>query len=208
LDSFVTKEHCFYAKVCMVDDLYANLTPLATAYARARGADRMSSFGDFVALSDECDQVTARIISREVSDGIIAPGYTQEALNLLKKKKNGAYCILQIDPNYEPDPIERKVLFGLTMEQQRNNAIIDSSLFTNIVTNDKSLNDPAMRDLIVATIALKYTQSNSVCYVKNGQVIGIGAGQQSRIHCTRLAGDKADNWWLRHHPTCGNIKRY
>ncbi|GJQ84311.1 hypothetical protein Trydic_g5249 [Trypoxylus dichotomus] len=194
------------AKVCMVDDLFPNLTPLATAYARARGADRMSSFGDFIALSDVCDQVTAKIISREVSDGIIAPGYTPEALQLLKKKKNGAYCVLQIDPNYEPDPVERKILFGLTLEQQRNNAVIDSALFTNTVTDSKNLNESAIRDLTVATIALKYTQSNSVCYAKNGQVIGIGAGQQSRIHCTRLAGDKADNWWLRHHPNVLKMK--
>ncbi|KAI4459795.1 bifunctional purine biosynthesis protein purh [Holotrichia oblita] len=194
------------AKVCMVNDLFPNLSPLATAYARARGADRMSSFGDFIALSDECDQVTAKIISREVSDGIIAPGYSPEALELLKKKKNGNYCVLQIDPNYEPDPIERKILFGLSMEQLRNNAVIDSSLFTNVVTKNNTLNDSALRDLIVATIALKYTQSNSVCYAKNGQVIGIGAGQQSRIHCTRLAGDKADNWWLRHHPKVLGMK--
>ncbi|XP_058813346.1 bifunctional purine biosynthesis protein ATIC [Topomyia yanbarensis] len=188
------------AKLCMVDDLYDSLTPLATAYARARGADRMSSFGDFVALSDTCDLVTAKIISREVSDGIIAPGYSEEALELLKKKKNGAYCILQIDPTYEPSPIERKTLFGLQLEQRRNDADISKALFTNIVTKNKNLPDGAVRDLIVATIALKYTQSNSVCYATDGQVIGIGAGQQSRIHCTRLAGDKADNWWLRQHP--------
>ncbi|XP_055612765.1 bifunctional purine biosynthesis protein ATIC [Uranotaenia lowii] len=188
------------AKLCMVDDLFESLTPLATAYARARGADRMSSFGDFVALSDTCDLVTAKIISREVSDGIIAPGYTEEALELLKKKKNGSYCVLQIDPTYEPSPIERKTLFGLQMEQRRNDADINKALFTNIVSKDKNLPDGALRDLIVATIALKYTQSNSVCYARDGQVIGIGAGQQSRIHCTRLAGDKADNWWLRQHP--------
>lgn len=188
------------AKVCMVDDVLNTLTPLAIAYARARGADRMSSFGDFVALSDTCDLPTAKLISREVSDGIIAPGYTPEALEVLKKKKNGSYCVLQIDPDYEPSPIERKTLFGMTLEQKRNDAIIDKNLFQNVVTSNKSLPDYAVRDLIVATIALKYTQSNSVCYAKNGQVIGIGAGQQSRIHCTRLAGDKADNWWLRHHP--------
>lgn len=187
-------------KLCMVDDLAEKLTPLANAYARARGADRMSSFGDFVALSDICDEVTARLISREVSDGIIAPGYTPEALALLQKKKNGSYCVLQIDANYEPSPIERKVLFGLTMEQKRNDALINKDLFTNLVTKINQLSKEAVRDLIVATIALKYTQSNSVCYAKNGQVIGIGAGQQSRIHCTRLAGDKADNWWLRQHP--------
>ncbi|PSN50419.1 Bifunctional purine biosynthesis protein PURH [Blattella germanica] len=195
-----------HAKVCMVDDIVEQLTPLAIAYARARGADRMSSFGDFVALSDQCDAATARIISREVSDGIIAPGYTPEALELLKKKKGGAYCVLQIDPEYEPDQIERKILFGLTMEQKRNNAIIDKSLFTNIVSKNQQLPESALRDLIVATIALKYTQSNSVCYARDGQVIGIGAGQQSRIHCTRLAGDKADNWWLRQHPSVINMK--
>ncbi|XP_044735871.1 bifunctional purine biosynthesis protein ATIC [Chrysoperla carnea] len=194
------------AKLCMVDDLLEQLTPIATAYARARGADRMSSFGDFVALSDECDLPTARIISREVSDGIIAPSYSAEALEVLKKKKNGGYCILQIDPTYEPKPIEQKILFGLTLEQQRNNAIIDKTLFSNIVTKNKSLPESAVRDLIVATIALKYTQSNSVCYARDGQVIGIGAGQQSRIHCTRLAGEKADNWWLRQHPNVSGMK--
>ncbi|KAF7392495.1 hypothetical protein HZH66_008328 [Vespula vulgaris] len=172
------------AKLCQVDDLINQLTPLSIAYARARGADRMSSFGDFVALSDPCDIMTAKIISREVSDGIIAPGYSEEALQILKKKKNGSYCILQIDPTYEPSLMEHKVLYGLTMEQRQT----------------------AMRDLIVATIAVKYTQSNSVCYAKDGQVIGIGAGQQSRIHCTRLAGDKADNWWLRQHPKVVGMK--
>lgn len=156
--------------MCMVDDVIQDLTPLATAYARARGADRMSSFGDFVALSDQCDVATARLISREVSDGIIAPGYTAEALAILKKKKNGNYCVLQIDPGYEPDPIERKVLYGLTLEQQRNNAKIDKTLFGNIVTKNKNLPEGALRDLIVATIALKFTQSNSVCYAKDGQV--------------------------------------
>ncbi|KZC09416.1 Bifunctional purine biosynthesis protein PURH, partial [Dufourea novaeangliae] len=195
------------AKLCQVDDLLGQLTPLATAYARARGADRMSSFGDFVALSDPCDEVTAKIIFREVSDGIIAPGYSENALQILKKKKNGAYCILQIDSAYVPSPIERKVLFGLTMEQKRNDAIINRDTFANIVTkNLTTVPDSAMRDLIVATIAVKYTQSNSVCYAKDGQVIGIGAGQQSRIHCTRLAGDKADNWWLRQHPKVTSMK--
>lgn len=194
------------AKLCMVDDLYADLTPLSTAYARARGADRMSSFGDFVALSDVCDLTTARIISREVSDGIIAPGYQPEALELLKKKKNGGYCILQMDPNYEPSDIERKTIFGLTLEQKRNDAEIDASLFKNVVTKNNKLPDNAVRDLIVATIALKFTQSNSVCYARDGQVIGIGAGQQSRIHCTRLAGEKADNWWLRQHPRVAGMK--
>ncbi|KAF5306760.1 hypothetical protein FQA39_LY01518 [Lamprigera yunnana] len=188
------------AKLCMVDDLIDQLTPLAVAYARARGADRMSSFGDFVALSDTCDYATARLISREVSDGIIAPDYKPEALELLKKKKNGGYCVLKIDRDFVPNDIEQKTLFGITLEQQRNNAIIDKTLFTNIVTANKDLPEFAIRDLIVAKIALKYTQSNSVCYAKDGQVIGIGAGQQSRIHCTRLAGDKANNWWLRQHP--------
>ncbi|XP_043795079.1 bifunctional purine biosynthesis protein ATIC [Apis laboriosa] len=195
------------AKLCQVDDLLDQLTPLATAYARARGADRMSSFGDFIALSDTCDEVTAKIISREVSDGIIAPDYSENALKILKKKKNGAYCILQIDPNYMPPQMEHRVLFGLTMEQKRNDAIIDRNIFSNIVTKKyTTISDSAMRDLIVATITLKYTQSNSVCYAKDGQVIGIGAGQQSRIHCTRLAGDKADNWWLRQHPKVINMK--
>ncbi|XP_029047980.1 bifunctional purine biosynthesis protein ATIC [Osmia bicornis bicornis] len=195
------------AKLCQVDDLLSQLTPLATAYARARGADRMSSFGDFIALSDSCDEITAKIISREVSDGIIAPGYSENALQILKKKKNGAYCILQIDPNYEPSPIEHRVLFGLTLEQKRNDAVIDKNTFANVVTNNLTvIPDAAVRDLIVATIAIKYTQSNSVCYAKDGQVIGIGAGQQSRIHCTRLAGDKADNWWLRQHPKVINMK--
>ncbi|XP_048264383.1 bifunctional purine biosynthesis protein ATIC isoform X2 [Bombus terrestris] len=195
------------AKLCQVDDLLHQLTPLATAYARARGADRMSSFGDFIALSDTCDEVTAKIISREVSDGIIAPGYSEDALKILKKKKNGAYCVLQIDPNYVPSQMERRVLFGLTMEQKRNDAVIDKNTFSNVVTKHlTTISDSAMRDLIVATIALKYTQSNSVCYAKDGQVIGIGAGQQSRIHCTRLAGDKADNWWLRQHPKVTSMK--
>uniref|UniRef100_A0A674EBR0 Bifunctional purine biosynthesis protein ATIC n=1 Tax=Salmo trutta TaxID=8032 RepID=A0A674EBR0_SALTR len=186
------------AKVCMVNDMLKHLTPLATAYARARGSDRMSSFGDFIALSDVCDVPTAKIISREVSDGIIAPGYEEEALRILSKKKNGNYCVVQMDPAYEPDEPEVRVLFGLHLKQKRNGAVIDKELFSNVVS--KGLSVEALRDLIVASIAVKYTQSNSVCYAKDGQVIGIGAGQQSRIHCTRLAGDKADNWWLRHHP--------
>lgn len=188
------------AAVCMVEDIYDALTPLGTAYARARGADRMSSFGDFVALSDDCDVITAKIISREVSDGIIAPGYHPEALEILKKKKNGSYCILQIDAAYEPTEIESKTLFGLHLEQKRNDAEINTETFKNVMTTGKSVPANAIRDLIVAQIALKYTQSNSVCYAKDGQIIGIGAGQQSRIHCTRLAGDKANNWWLRQHP--------
>ncbi|XP_028176115.1 bifunctional purine biosynthesis protein PURH isoform X3 [Ostrinia furnacalis] len=188
------------ASVCMVADLLPKLTPVACAYARARGADRMSSFGDFIALSDVCDEITARIISREVSDGIVAPGYTAEAMELLKKKKGGSYCVLQMDPSYEPDLIEKKTIFGLTLEQRRNDAKITKDLFSNVVTSKKSLPDNATRDLIVATIALKYTQSNSVCYARDGQVIGIGAGQQSRIHCTRLAGGKAALWWMRRHP--------
>ncbi|XP_072434714.1 bifunctional purine biosynthesis protein ATIC [Chiloscyllium punctatum] len=188
------------ARVCMVHDKYDTLTPLATAYARARGADRMSSFGDFIALSDVCDVPTAQIISREVSDGIITPGYKQEALDILSKKKNGNYCILQMDLEYEPAEVETRTIFGLHLSQKRNNAIIDRSLFEKQITSSKELPDSAIRDLIVASIAVKYTQSNSVCYAKDGQVVGIGAGQQSRIHCTRLAGDKTDHWWLRHHP--------
>ncbi|XP_078378364.1 bifunctional purine biosynthesis protein ATIC-like [Oculina patagonica] len=188
------------AKLCMVEDMIDSLTPLATAYARARGADRMSSFGDWVALSDICDFPTAKIISREVSDGIIAPGYEPSALEILKKKKGGKYCVLEMDPEFEPHGVETRTLFGLKLEQQRNNAKIDDSVFKNIVTLRQDLPKSALRDLIVASIALKYTQSNSVCYAKDGQVIGIGAGQQSRIHCTRLAGDKANNWWLRQHP--------
>ncbi|CDS05892.1 Putative Bifunctional purine biosynthesisFT protein ade10 [Lichtheimia ramosa] len=187
-------------KVYQVDDLKLPLTPLATAYARARGADRMSSFGDFIALSDKVDLATAKIISREVSDGVIAPDFEPEALEVLKAKKGGKYVVLQMDPNYEPAEQETRQVYGLYMEQKRNTYKIDNSLFTNVVTKNKNLPESAVRDLIVATIALKYTQSNSVCYAKNGMVIGLGAGQQSRIHCTRLAGDKADNWWLRHHP--------
>ncbi|XP_072032580.1 bifunctional purine biosynthesis protein ATIC-like isoform X2 [Amphiura filiformis] len=188
------------ARLCMVDDMKDTLTPLAIAYARARGADRMSSFGDFIALSDICDTPTAKIISREVSDGIIAPGYEPEALAILSKKKGGKYCVLEIDPNFEPDAMETRTLFGLQLQQLRNNAVINKEMFTNITTKRKELPEGALRDLIVATIALKYTQSNSVCFARDGQVIGIGAGQQSRIHCTRLAGDKANNWWLRQHP--------
>ncbi|KAI8329063.1 phosphoribosylaminoimidazolecarboxamide formyltransferase/IMP cyclohydrolase [Chlamydoabsidia padenii] len=187
-------------KVYQVDDLKESLTPLANAYARARGADRMSSFGDFIALSDTVDVATARIISREVSDGVIAPAYDDAALDILKKKKAGKYCVLQMDPNYVPGDQELRQVYGLFLEQKRNNIKIESSLFNNIVTKNKQLPEQALIDLTVATIALKYTQSNSVCYAKNGMVIGLGAGQQSRIHCTRLAGDKADNWWLRHHP--------
>ncbi|KAJ3193763.1 hypothetical protein HK101_004117 [Irineochytrium annulatum] len=182
-----------------VDDL-PNLTPLASAYARARGADRMSSFGDWIALSDVCDAVTARIISREVSDGVIAPGYEPEALELLKKKKGGKYTILEMDPSYEPVEREVRQVYGLYLEQGRNGVKIEESLFGNVVTKRKDMTEQHRRDLIVATLALKYTQSNSVCYAKNGMVVGLGAGQQSRIHCTRLAGDKADNWWARHHP--------
>ncbi|XP_045534823.1 bifunctional purine biosynthesis protein ATIC [Papilio machaon] len=194
------------ASVCMVSDLLSQLTPLACAYARARGADRMSSFGDFVALSDVCDDVTARIISREVSDGIIAPQYTSEALQILSKKKGGNYCVLQMDPSYTPSLMEQKTIFGLTLEQRRNDAKITPDLFKNIVTKNKNLPESAVRDLIVATIALKYTQSNSVCYARDGQVVGIGAGQQSRIHCTRLAGGKAALWWARRHMRVRNMR--
>ncbi|KAJ1926441.1 bifunctional phosphoribosylaminoimidazolecarboxamide formyltransferase/IMP cyclohydrolase [Tieghemiomyces parasiticus] len=176
------------------------LSPLACAYARARGADRMSSFGDWIALSDPCDVATAKLIGREVSDGIIAPGYDPEALAILRKKKGGKYTVLQIDPAYVPATVETRDVYGVTMQQRRNDAVIGPELFQNIVTQNRDISPEAVRDLTVATIALKYTQSNSVCYAKNGMVIGLGAGQQSRIHCTRLAGDKADNWWLRHHP--------
>ncbi|MCH3962415.1 MAG: phosphoribosylaminoimidazolecarboxamide formyltransferase [Solobacterium sp.] len=185
-------------KIYFVDE--ENLSPLACAYARARGADRMSSYGDWAALSDICDEDTARLIKKEVSDGVIAPGYTPEALALLKEKKKGMYNVVEIDPNYVPDPIERKQVFGVTFEQGRNNVKIDDSLFTNIVTENHDLPENAVRDLKIALIALKYTQSNSVAYAKNGQVIGVGAGQQSRVHCVRLAGNKADNWWLRQNP--------
>ena len=187
-------------KIYWVDDLKVELTPLASAYARARGADRMSSFGDFISLSDPCDYATARIISREVSDGIIAPGYEPIALELLKKKKQGGYCVIQIDPEYKPEPIERKQVFGVTFEQGRNELVIDENFFSNIVTENKDLPESAKIDLAIAMITLKYTQSNSVAYAVGGQAIGIGAGQQSRIHCTRLAGQKADNWWLRQSP--------
>lgn len=176
------------------------LSPLACAYARARGADRMSSFGDFISLSDECDVPTARLIAREVSDGIIAPSYSAEALEILKKKKNGGYCVIQIDPDYEPDATERKQVFGITFEQAHNSVRIDGGCLTNIVTRNKTMSDEDRRNLVIALITLKYTQSNSVCYVKDGQAVGIGAGQQSRVHCTRLAGQKADNWWLRQCP--------
>lgn len=191
--------------VYMVEDIQG-LTPLACAYARARGADRMSSFGDWVALSDVCDVVTAKIISREVSDGIIAPGYTPEALEILSKKKGGKYTVLEMDPNYEPNEIESRELYGITMQQRRNTRKIDESLLANIVSENKNVPDNAKRDLIVATIALKYTQSNSVCYAKDGMVVGLGAGQQSRIHCTRLAGEKTDIWWFRFHPRVLSFK--
>ncbi|KAF7309463.1 Bifunctional purine biosynthesis protein ade17 [Mycena indigotica] len=187
-------------KVYGVDDLKEALTPLACAYARARGADRMSSFGDFIGLSAPCDLATAKIISREVSDGIIAPGYSPEALDVLAKKKGGKYCVLEIDPNYVPDTVETKQVYGVHLQQLRNNAKIDAGLFSNIVTKKTDLPSNAQTDLILATLALKYTQSNSVAYAKHGAIIGLGAGQQSRIHCTRLAGGKADIWWLRHHP--------
>lgn len=187
-------------KIYWVDDLDIEFTPLANAYIRARGADRMSSFGDFISLSDVCDASTATVIKREVSDGIIAPGYTDEALAILKEKKKGNYCVIEIDPDYEPAPIEHKEVFGITFEQGRNELVIDDKFFSNVVTKNKDLTEPAKMDLAIAMITLKYTQSNSVCFVKGGQAIGIGAGQQSRIHCTRLAGSKADNWWLRQSP--------
>ena len=187
------------AKIYWVDDM-GELSPLACAYARARGADRMSSFGDFIALSDVCDVDTARIIKREVSDGVIAPGYEPEALEILKAKKNGNYNVIQIDPAYRPAAIEKKQVYGITFEQGRNELSIDNDLLSNIVTENKELPDAAKIDMIVSLIVLKYTQSNSVCYVKDGQAIGIGAGQQSRVHCTRLAGNKADNWFLRQAP--------
>ena len=187
------------AKIYWVDDL-GELSPLACAYARARGADRMSSFGDFIALSDVCDADTARLIKREVSDGVIAPGYTDEAMELLMQKKKGNYNIIRIDENYVPAEIERKQVFGITFEQGRNELNIDKDLLSNIVTENKNIPEEALIDMKIALITLKYTQSNSVCYVKGGQAIGIGAGQQSRIHCTRLAGQKADNWWLRQSP--------
>lgn len=187
------------AKIYWVDDL-GELSPLACAYARARGADRMSSFGDFIALSDVCDADTAKLIKREVSDGVIAPGYTEEALAILKEKKKGNYNVIRIDPAYQPAEIERKQVYGITFEQGRNELNIDQELLSNFVTENKEVPDEALIDMKIALITLKYTQSNSVCYVKGGQAIGIGAGQQSRIHCTRLAGQKADNWWLRQSP--------
>ena len=187
------------AKIYWVDDL-GELSPLASAYARARGADRMSSFGDFISLSDVCDVDTAKLIKREVSDGVIAPGYEPEALEILKEKKKGNYNVIQIDPDYVPDPIEHKEVFGITFEQGRNELVIDDELLSNVVTENKEITEQAKIDLAIALITLKYTQSNSVCYAKDGQAIGIGAGQQSRIHCTRLAGQKADNWWLRQSP--------
>ena len=190
-------------KIYFVDDL--ELSPLATAYARARGADRMSSYGDFIALSEICDVPTALLIKREVSDGIIAPGYTDEALEILKSKRKGSYNIIQMDPGYRPDPVEHKQCFGITFEQGRNELKIDADLLNNLVTDNKELPDFAVRDLLISLITLKYTQSNSVCYAKDGQAIGIGAGQQSRIHCTRLAGNKADIWWLRQHPKVLNL---
>ncbi|MBE6853783.1 MAG: phosphoribosylaminoimidazolecarboxamide formyltransferase [Ruminococcus sp.] len=187
------------AKIYFVDDL-GELTPIASAYARARGADRMSSYGDFIALSDECDACTARMIQREVSDGIIAPSYTEEALEILKSKRKGTYNVIKIDADYVPAAIERKHVYGVSFEQGRNELKIDNDMLKNIVTDNKEIPDDKKDDLVIALITLKYTQSNSVCYVKNGQAIGIGAGQQSRIHCTRLAGNKADTWWLRQHP--------
>jgi len=193
-------------KIYFVDDVKLPLSPLACAYARARGADRMCSYGDFVALSDVCDAVTATLLKREVSDGVIAPGYTDKAIEILKDKRKGTYNVIQIDPDYTPAPIEHKQVFGITFEQGRNEVKLDDpSLFDNIPTKNKIFPDEAKRDLIIALITLKYTQSNSVCYVKDGQAIGIGAGQQSRIHCTRLAGSKADTWWLRQCPKVMNL---
>ena len=192
-------------KIYWVDDL-GELTPLANAYARARGADRMSSFGDFISLSDVCDVATAKMISREVSDGVIAPGYEAEALEILKAKKKGAYNIIKIDANYVPAPIEHKEVFGIVFEQGRNELKIDKEFISNVVTENKEVPENAKIDMIISLITLKYTQSNSVCYVKDGQAIGIGAGQQSRIHCTRLAGTKADNWFLRQSPQVLNLE--
>ena len=192
-------------KIYFVDDSI-EMTPLANAYARARGADRMSSFGDFIALSDVCDKATAQLIAKEVSDGVIAPGYTDEALAILKGKRNGNYNVIQIDPEYLPAPIEHKDVFGVTFEQGRNELKIDEELLSNVVTENQAMTAEQKRDLMIALITLKYTQSNSVCYVKDGQAIGIGAGQQSRIHCTRLAGNKADIWWLRQAPQVLNLQ--
>ncbi len=186
-------------KIYFVDDM-GDLSPLASAYARARGADRMSSFGDFISLSDTCDADTARIIKREVSDGVIAPGYTDEALAILKEKKNGNYTVIEIDPDYVPEPLEHKDVFGITFEQGRNELEINNDILANVVTKNKDIPDEAKRDLVISLITLKYTQSNSVCYAKDGQAIGVGAGQQSRVHCVRLAGNKADNWLLRQCP--------
>ncbi|MBP5180560.1 MAG: phosphoribosylaminoimidazolecarboxamide formyltransferase [Clostridiales bacterium] len=193
------------AKIYFVDDL-GELSPIACAYARARGADRMSSYGDFVALSDTCDAITATMLAREVSDGIIAPGYTDEALDILKTKRKGTYNVIKIDPDYQPDPIEKKQVYGVTFEQGRNDLFINEDLLDDIVTDNKTIPDDKKTDLLISLITLKYTQSNSVCYVKDGQAIGIGAGQQSRIHCTRLAGNKADIWWLRQHPKVMGLK--
>ena len=192
-------------KIYWVDEAIGELSPIACAYARARGADRMSSFGDFISLSDVCDVATAKLIQHEVSDGIVAPGYEPEAFEILKAKKKGNYNIIKIDPEYKPEPIERKQVFGVTFEQGRNEFVIDKELLSNVVTENKDIPESAKIDMIIALITLKYTQSNSVCYVKNGQAIGIGAGQQSRIHCTRLAGQKADNWYLRQNPTVLNL---
>ena len=194
------------SKIYFVDDLGVELSPIACAYARARGADRMSSYGDFIALSDTCDKATALMIKREVSDGVIAPDYTEEALEILKDKRKGTYNVLKIDVNYKPEPVESKQVYGVTFEQGRNEVdLTDDALFENIPTQNKNITPEARRDLTIALITLKYTQSNSVCYVKDGQAIGIGAGQQSRIHCTRLAGNKADIWWLRQHPKVMNL---
>ena len=193
-------------KIYFVDDIDFELTPLASAYARARGADRMSSYGDFIALSDTCDEATATLIKREVSDGVIAPDYTPEALEILKDKRKGTYNVIKIDPNYVPEPVEHKQVYGITFEQGRNEIKLnDPKLFENIPTQNKTFSKEAIRDLMISLITLKYTQSNSVCYVKDGQAIGIGAGQQSRIHCTRLAGSKADEWWLRQCPKVRNL---
>lgn len=194
------------AKIYWVDDMdWKNFSPIACAYARARGADRMSSFGDFIALSTVCDKDTALLIKREVSDGVIAPGYTEEALEILKQKKKGNYNVIQIDPDFVPAPLEHKEVFGVTFEQGRQELKIDDELLSNIVTKNKDLPEEALRDLKISLIILKYTQSNSVCFVKDGQAIGVGAGQQSRVHCTRLAGQKADNWWLRQSPQVLNL---
>ena len=194
------------AKAYMVEDLADQLSPIATAYVRSRGCDRMSSFGDFIALSDNCDEITAKVISREVSDGIIAPGYSEEALSILRKKKSGKYLVLKMDANYEPEATETRTIYGIKLEQPRNTHLVTKSSFSNVVSKNKELPAEALRDLVVASTALKYTQSNSVCYARDGQTIGIGAGQQSRIHCTRLAGDKANNWWLRLHPNVLGMK--